>query len=163
MEKNFVELPKVQLVGIKIRTSYDNEINPLTGQIGPTIQRYWQEGIADKIPNRANPGRLFSVYTEYESDHTGAYTYFLGEEVTHIDEPLPDGLCAMELPLSNYTKFTTNPAPLPHVIIDAWYKIWQMSAEDLGGERRWIADFEIYDERAQNPLMAVVDIYIGLK
>lgn len=163
MEKNVVELPKAQLIGIKIRTSYDAEVNPLTGQIGPTIQRYWQEGIAEKIPNRANPGRLFAVYTEYESDHTGAYTYFLGEEVTEVGERVPEGLATMDLPVSKYTRFTTNPAPLPHVIIDAWYNIWQMNPEELGGERRWVADFEIYDDRAQNPLMAVVDIYIGLK
>lgn len=162
MEKTSVALPKVTLMGIKMRTSYETEVNPLTGKITPTVQRYFQEGIPDKILNRANPGRLFAVYTEYESDHTGAYTYFLGEEVTHVGDT-PEGLATLELPLGNYTKFTTNPAPLPHVIIDAWYNIWQMNADQLGGERKWVADFEVYDERAQNPLMAVVDIFIGLK
>ena len=51
----------------------------------------------------------------------------------------------------------------PNVVIDTWQKIWQMSDEELGGTRSYIADFEIYDERSYDPANAVVDIYIGLK
>lgn len=38
-----------------------------------------------------------------------------------------------------------------------------MSANDLGGERVYIADFEIYDQRAADPSNAIADIYIGIK
>lgn len=35
--------------------------------------------------------------------------------------------------------------------------------EQLGGERSYIADFEVYDERASDHLNVVLDIYIGIK
>jgi nucleotidyltransferase substrate binding protein (TIGR01987 family) len=44
-----------------------------------------------------------------------------------------------------------------------WQNIWKMNTADLGGKRAYIADFEVYDERSQNPEQAVLDIYIGIK
>lgn len=39
-----------------------------------------------------------------------------------------------------------------------------MDAAMLGGERAYIADFEIYDERSSDPPHnAIFDIYIGIK
>ena len=161
MEKQQLNVPETKLMGIQVRTHYQYELNPMTSKIAGCVQRYWQEGIADRLINRANPGRLFAVYTDYESDHTGGYTYFLGEEVSSFDD-LPEGLFTLTLPQGTYTRFTTMPAPLPHVIIDAWYTIWQMSPDELGGKRIFQSDFEVYDERAQNPLSAIVDIYVGV-
>ena len=62
---------------------------------------------------------------------------------------------------SEYQKFTTKTGPFPDVLIDAWEKIWKMDSLDFGGRRKYIADFEIYDERAVDPESAAVDIYIG--
>lgn len=162
VEKTEIVFAEIRLMGIQVKTHYQNELNPLTSKIAQTVQRYWQEGIANQLVGRINPGRTFAVYTDYSTDHTGEYTYFLGEEVVG-DRNVPDGLFTLMLSAGKYTRFTTQPAPLPHVIIDGWYNIWQMTAEEMGGERKFGADFEIYDERAQNPLAAVVDIYIGLK
>lgn len=162
MDKKQVRFSGALLMGIQVRTHYQSELSPLTSKIGPCIQRYWQERIADQLVNRKNPGRLFAVYTNYESDQAGGYTYFLGEEVSSVDN-VPEGFSAIKLPEGNYSLFTTQPAPLPHVILDAWYNIWQMTAEELGGMRRFHSDFEIYDERAANPMAAVVDIYVGIE
>jgi predicted transcriptional regulator YdeE len=162
MDKTQVSVSNTLLMGIQVRTHYQSELNPLTSKIGPCIQRYWQEGIANQLVNRVNPGRLFAVYTDYESDQTGGYTYFLGEEVSSIDN-IPEGLSTITLPYGTYTRFTTQPAPLPHVIIDAWYNIWQMTSEDIGGMRTFHSDFEIYDDRAANPMAAIVDIYVGIE
>ena len=65
--------------------------------------------------------------------------------------------------MQTYTKFTSDPDQMPKVVIDMWQKIWNMDAAMLGGERAYIADFEIYDERSSDPHNAVVDIYIGIK
>ena len=59
-------------------------------------------------------------------------------------------------------KFTTNPGSMPNVVIQAWQDIWKMSSSDFSGERSYIADFEIYDEKDSDSKNAVVDIYIGL-
>ncbi|BBJ31369.1 hypothetical protein RAS_04780 [Rickettsia asiatica] len=52
---------------------------------------------------------------------------------------------------------------MPKVVMDIWQKIWKMDAAMLEGERAYIADFEIYDERSSDLHNAVVDIYIGIK
>jgi len=52
---------------------------------------------------------------------------------------------------------------MPDVVREPWYKIWQMTPDELGGTRRYLADFEIYDERAQDHEKLVLDIYIGVK
>ena len=39
----------------------------------------------------------------------------------------------------------------------------EMSSNDFGGERTYVADFEIYDQRAVDPANTSLDIYIGIK
>ena len=36
-----------------------------------------------------------------------------------------------------------------------------MNKNDFGGKRKYVSDFEIYDERAANPNNTIIDIYIG--
>lgn len=161
MEKAHIQFPETKLMGIQVRTHYQSELNPMTSKIVPCVQRYWLEGIANQLVNRTYPGRLFAVYTDYESHQMGAYTYFLGEEVSSF-ETVPEGLSTLVLPKGSYTRFTTLAAPLPHGVVDAWYNITQMNAEDMGGDRRFHSDFEIYDERSANPMSAIVDVYVGV-
>jgi predicted transcriptional regulator YdeE len=162
MKKEIVILEEKKLVGITVRTSYQNEINPATAKISPCVRRYFQEELASKTPNVKNPQAILCAYTDYESDYTEGYTYFIGQEVTAIDA-LPEGLEALIIPSQTYVKFTTDPEPMPQVIINAWQKIWQMSPKDLGGMRSWKADFEVHDERAHNPQRTILDLYVGIE
>jgi predicted transcriptional regulator YdeE len=161
MLKSAVKLPEIKLIGITERTNLSQEMNPSTAKIGPTVQKYFQQGLAAKIPHRKNPGITFSIYTEYESDFTGNYTYFLGEEVTSLEQ-VPEGFKTLVIPAQAYTKFTTLPGPMPGVVIDAWQKIWSMTDQELAGKRAYCADFELYDERASDPHNVIVDLYIGI-
>ena len=68
----------------------------------------------------------------------------------------------MTIPASDYTKFTTEPGKIPEVVISAWKEIWAMNENDFDGKRKYIADFEIYDERAKDYGNAILDIYIGV-
>jgi predicted transcriptional regulator YdeE len=154
--------PETKLVGITGRTNNKQEANPATSRIAALMGQYWQQAIAMQIPHRKNPGITFAAYTEYESDYTGDYTYFIGEEVSLVAE-LPASLHAITIPAGRYAKCTTEPGPMPMVLVQAWHRIWQLSPEELGGERRYHTDFELYDHRALNPLMAVLDVMIGLK
>jgi len=52
---------------------------------------------------------------------------------------------------------------MPEVVREPWFKIWQMSEEDLGGKRLYKSDFEIYDERASDHQNIVLDIFIGIE
>jgi len=67
-----------------------------------------------------------------------------------------------KLILVGLTARTNEPGKMPDVVISAWQKIWAMKESDFGGKRKYISDFEIYDQRASNPNHAVIDIYIGI-
>lgn len=162
MNKNIEQLTEIKLIGITIRTSNHNEMNPSTAKIGPTMQKFYLENLPAKIPHRKNPGKIFAVYTNYESDEHGAYTYFLGEEVTSF-ENIEGQFETLTIPAQTYVKFTSMPGPIPAVVIDMWQKIWKMNTTDFNGQRTYIADFEIYDERSQDSNYAILDIYLGIK
>jgi predicted transcriptional regulator YdeE len=162
MEKEKLHRGELKLIGIQIRTNNLNESNPSSARIPQCVMKYYQEQVGDKIPHRKNPGTTIAAYTNYESDHTGDYTYFLGEEVDELDK-VPTGLSTITIPPQNYVKFTSGPAPMPEVCIKAWNKIWQMSPTELGNQRNYQADFEVYDERAADFHNTTLDIYVGLK
>lgn len=162
MKKTLIELPEMTLVGVAARTSNAAEMNPETAKIGATIQKFFGESLQEKILTKKNPERFFSVYHKYASDFRGDYTYFYGQEVTSLHD-LSTPLEAVVIPSQIYMKFTSDPGVMPHVVIDMWQKIWEMTPADLGSERAYQADFEIYDGRSLNPQSAVVDIYVGIK
>lgn len=162
MQSSYERLPTIQLIGITTRTNNRLEMDPATAKIGKTVAQYMEANLADKIPSRAKPGTTFCVYTDYESDYTGDYTYFIGEMVTSLTN-IPADFQPLEIAAHAYTKLTTTPGPMPHICIQAWQAIWQMTSRELGGNRSYIADFEVYDERAVDVEKTVLDIYIGIK
>ncbi len=161
MKKTNIEFKEIKLVGVLTRTCNASEMSPLKAKIGKTIERFLTL-YQDKIKNRKNPGKLFAVYTDYESDEKGEYTYFFGEEVTSFEQ-VEGGLYTFTIPVQSYTKFTTDSGKMPNVVIDAWKKIWKMTKPELDGLRSYVADFEIYDAKSEDPNNAIVDIYIGIK
>ena len=76
MHKIIEQLPEIKLVGITASTSNAAEMNPDTAKIGITMQKFFTEKVQDQIFNRKRPGKVFAVYTNYESDASGEYTYF---------------------------------------------------------------------------------------
>src|SRR3989338_10018558 len=82
MKNEKMHLNLLILAGTTIRTNNKNEMNPATGKIGPLVQQYWHNQIANKIQHRANPGLTYIAYTDYESDEHGEYTFLVGEAVS---------------------------------------------------------------------------------
>ena len=163
MKKMTQPLSEIKLVGITCRTNNAHlfEADPSTNKVAATVQKYFYDAFAEKIRHRKNPGTTYCVYTDYESDFTGEYTYFIGEEVCSTDD-VSDEFSTLIIPAKKYMKFTNGPAPMPAVCIDMWQKIWAMTPEELGGEREYFADFEIYDERSKDHTQVELDIYIGI-
>ncbi|MES2215249.1 MAG: GyrI-like domain-containing protein [Pseudomonadota bacterium] len=164
MQKISVTIPEIRLLGITARTNNTAlfEADPSTNVVASTVQKYFHSGLPALIPNRSKSDVTYCVYTEYESDFNGDFTYFIGEEVDSLDE-VPEGFTALTIPSQTYAKFTSDPGPMPAVCIDLWKDIWDMTSIELGGERGYIADFEVYDERASDHQNVVLDIYIGVK
>ena len=162
MHKSIITLPAKKLVGISARTNNANEMVG-KGVIGSMIGRFYAEQLGGKITSPlTNAGVVFSLFTDFESDHTGEYTYFVGEEVNSFASESGD-FKQIEVPAQKYVVFTTRTGPMPEIEIEAWQEIWQMKDEDFGGERSYLVDYVIYDEKAANPTDAVVNIYLGIK
>ena len=149
-----MELPSFYVIGIETRTT--NENNQCFVDIKNTWQKFFSENILEKIPNKVD-GTIYSVYTDYEGDHTQPYTYILGAKVNAIDS-IPEGMRAIEVPASQYKKFTAKGNLNENVVYEEWKKIWNTPLK-----RTYTTDFEILDERAKNPENAEVDIFISVE
>ena len=58
---------------------------------------------------------------------------------------------------------TTDRGPTAKVVPEAWARIWSLSKSQLGGDRAYKTDFELYGPEAANPQNAQVQIHVGLK
>lgn len=148
-----MDIQKFNIIGVSIRTTNENE------QSGKDIPALWDkfisEGIAEKIPNKINHS-IYSVYTDYEKDHTKPYTTILGCAVESLDL-IPEGMIGKVIETASYEKFIAKGNLNDGIVINEWIKIWN---SDL--DRSFTSDFEIYGEKAQNPENAEVDIFIAI-
>jgi predicted transcriptional regulator YdeE len=151
---NNVKIQPFKVIGISVRTTNENE------QAAKDIPVLWgkmmNENIINSIPNKID-NTIYSIYTDYEKDHTRPYTTVLGCKVENLDS-IPDGMVGYSFDGGDYLKFTTKGDLSKGLIINEWLKIWEM---DLG--RVFTADFEVYGEKAQDPSDAEVDILIAVK
>lgn len=147
------------VAGYLVRTNNAGEAGGKS-KIGPLWQRFMQENLAATIPNRTDAA-LTVVYSHYASDENGDYDYLLGARVISIDN-LPKKMVWRKAEPATYAVILTEKGPMPGVVQAAWASIWKMTANDLGGKRAFITDYEIYDQRSANPQSAQVEIHIGL-
>jgi hypothetical protein len=149
-----VKIEPFKVIGISVRTTNEN------GQAAKDIPALWEkmmnENILSSIPNKID-NTIYSIYTDYEKDHTKPYTTVLGCEVENLDD-IPEGMVGYFFDAGNYLKFTAKGDLSKDLVINEWINIWNM---DLG--RAFTADFEVYGEKAQNPSDAEVDIFIAVK
>jgi len=149
-----VNIQAFDIIGIAVRTT--NENGKSAEDIGALWQKFMSEGIADKIPNKVD-GSIFSIYTNYEGDHTQPYDTILGCKVTSLEE-IPEGMIAQSFGGGSYGKFVSKGDLNKGVVFGTWNEIWEQKLD-----RVFTADFEIYGERAQNPSDAEVDVLVALK
>ena len=135
--------------GLSIRTDNATEMNPDTGKIGPLWQTF------DKtVPvDYKNGERVYGVYSDYESDHTGKFTVLAG-----FDGPTyPENLDTVTIPQGKYLVFT-HQGEMPQIAIDAWTEIWQyFTNEAVEHQRLYTTDFEYYPNGNQ------IEVYIAVK
>ena len=162
MQKQIIEHPELILVGLKIRTSFQHELNPETSNIGPLVNRYMAENVAARIPNRKNPGIVLIGYANYASDEYGEYDFYYGEEVSN-DATIPEGLALLSIPAGKYLQLTPAAGKVPGIYINTWQDIWNMTRSNaLGGQRKYQIDFEKHDHRQYNPENVTFDVYLGV-
>ena len=155
-----VEETGFTVVGISIRTSNANEMSG-KGVIPQQWDRFMNEGLLGKIPNKVD-SNILAVYTDYESDANGAYTFMIGARVSSADD-IPVGMVAKKVPAGRYAVFISEKGFVGKVVPQTWSRIWAIPKSSPGGNRTYRADFEVYDQRAADPQNAEVDIYVGIK
>jgi len=160
MNPRAVEQEGFTVVGIAVRTS-NREQTTSARPIGKQWERLFKEGLLAAIPNKTD-GKIVAVYSEYATDKDGAYTYLLGARVRKV-ESVPEGMTAKNVPAGRYAVFTSERGPVEKVVVEMWRRVWETPKNALGGDRTYKADFEVYDQRAQNPADSVVDLYVAVR
>ena len=160
MSPRVVEEKEFSIIGIEVRTNNAQEKTD-KGAIGKQWGRFYQEGLLQKIPGKVD-STIYSVYTDYQSDRNGDYTYVIGAKVSNTSA-VPAGMVAKKVPAQKYAVITVANGPVQTVIAQAWQEIWSLDDKgQLGGKRAYKADFEAYDT-SQDPQNSHVDIYVGIK
>jgi predicted transcriptional regulator YdeE len=148
-----LELEDFEIVGISVRTTNQNR------QAEKDIELLWKRFYATDVMNKMD-GKisedLYCVYTDYESDFSGAYTTILGYQVKPGTLP-PPGLIRKVILRSAYEVFITE-GPLPSSLQQTWMNIWK---SDL--KRRYTADFDVYGPHSINPEKAIVRTFVSVE
>ena len=149
-----VKIQPFYFIGIGVQTT--NQHQQAATDIGLLWQRFMNELILDKIPNKTE-NAIYSLYTDYKSDYQDDYLAIIGCKVSSLDE-IPEGMIGKSFDGGNYMKMTSRGDLTKGFIVQEWQKIWEM---DL--DRAYTADFEIFTERSHNPNDAEVDFLVAVK
>lgn len=142
------------VIGISVRTT--NENGQGIKDIGELWRRFSSEEVLETIPNKVD-NTIYSIYTEYERDHTLPYTTIIGCKVRHLDE-IPEGMTGKRIEGGEYVQLSVRGDMQQGLVGNKWQEIW---GSDLN--RAYTADVEVYGEKAQNPVDAEVDFLIAVK
>lgn len=118
MNTYFVQKPKMTLAGVSIRTTNEVEMGP-DGGLSRLWETYFQSNIAGQM-DTVKPEYIYALYTDYESDASGAYTVVIGHEVAGERHLADSGIVSAAVPESKYMVFTTKKGPVFEVVSQAW-------------------------------------------
>lgn len=150
-----VHIDPFKIIGISSPTT--NADGQAVIDLGKLWNRFRAENLLTVIPNRlAND--IYTIYTDYMTDHRGAYTAIIGCRVNSLDN-IPPGLMGREFNGGQYRKFTAK-GKMPHVVVRQWQEIWN---EDKKLGRKYTADFELYGRKSVDPENAEVDIFVAVR
>ena len=142
-------LAEIPLIGIEARTN-----NTSITDIRELWQKFYANDIQDHTPNCIDT-RIFVLYSHYETSHTGDFNSLIGSPVSDLKN-IPQGMVGRLIPAQKYSVIRAEGA-LPNALIEAWKMIWRSDIK-----RTLKFDFELYDDRAQDPSNAEIDIFIAI-
>lgn len=137
--------------GLTVRTDNATEMTPEQGKIGLLWQRFDQT-----VPVDYRGGeRVYGVYSNYESDHTGEFDVLAGFDGSNLPEGVE--LKEIEINAGKYLVFT-HKGEMPQIAIDAWTEVWQyFTSEQTTHQRLFTTDFEYYPSDKQ------IEVHIAVK
>jgi predicted transcriptional regulator YdeE len=149
MELRFVSEKTIN--GLSVRTDNATEMDPNQGKIG----RLWQT-FDETVPvDYKNGERVYGVYSDYESDHTGKFTVLAGFDGSTF--PSNSNLKPITIPEANYLVFK-HKGEMPQIAIDAWTEVWNYFSQDkMPHQRLYSTDFEYYPNGNE------IEVHIAVK
>ena len=140
----------IDIKGFSVITNNHTEFSP-QGKI-PTLWQRFDNSIAVDYKGGE---RVYGVYFNYESDHSGDFSVLAGFDGDSVPEHLK--VEHITIPAGKYLVFSRQ-GEMPQITIDAWSDIWRYFTE--GGaeyERTFSIDFEHYVNGNH------IDVYIAIK
>jgi predicted transcriptional regulator YdeE len=144
VKHRIVAKPAFQVVGVPLRTS-----NSRGEEIGALFGRFFAENTLARIPDKLGDGAI-TLYTDYESDHTGLYTIVLGAIVSRT-EHVPPGMVTRTVPAQRYAAIESR-GDMPAALKATWFEVWR---SDL--PRSFGVDFDL--QRGSD----AVDVHVALR
>ncbi len=148
-----LEIEEFKVIGISVSTINKNRQSQ--NDIGNLWDKFMGQNLIEQIPNKLTH-EIYCIYTDYENDFNGRYTTIIGCKVNSF-ENIPNGLIALTIPTTKYQVYKSI-GKLPECVVMTWNNIWQSNID-----RKYIADFDVYGQKAQNPEHAEVDTYVSMK
>ena len=124
--------------------------------------RFFGEDIASKVPEKISHD-IICVYNEYQETQPGIYNvratagYKVAQKDT-IRDTVPKGMHVASVLEGPYQHFGAT-GKIPDCIAAKWADIWRSNSTL---NRAFVTDFEVYGEKAQDPLNAEMDIYLSV-
>ena len=158
-EPEIVTLTPITVIGLAIRTNNQIEATE-DGVILKLHEEFVKNNMSQKIDDKTDD-HIITVYTDYETDESGDYTYCIGHQVKD-PEDMPKDCEIFDLPGGKYLRYPTERGLLQDVLPQAWQDIWRKTQMGtLGVQRAFTADFE-YHNYDENLIEAQVDIYLSI-
>jgi predicted transcriptional regulator YdeE len=125
--------------GLSTRTSNRDEGDPSTARLPLLWGRFFGEDVQSSTPEQVPGTSVYGVYSEYESDASGAYTVTVGVSVTTP----AIGLSSATVLGGHYLVFDGH-GEMPQVVIDLWKSVWGYFESHREHTRAFQTDFERY-------------------
>ncbi|MDQ2840635.1 MAG: effector binding domain-containing protein [Acidobacteriota bacterium] len=146
------EVPAFTVTGLSIRTTNTQEMSGTNGKIGPLWNQFIHGG-AEVIPGAIEQGTIYAVYTNYESDETGAYDLILGRSVLP-GQQTPTNMKSIHVPAASYLVFPVASSS-PDAIKTAWSNIYAYFVHHANKRRAFTIDFEQHSSSGTRIFIAV--------
>jgi predicted transcriptional regulator YdeE len=137
------------VAGISARVSNDRP-----EAIGALWQQFYAQGIAAKISHKKSEN-IYSVYIDYEGDHTKPYTMVIGCEVSDAGS-LPAGLVRTTVPAATYAVIPAS-GKQPDAVIAAWQWVYHSALA-----RTYSGDFDLYVSRGSDAADLDVNLHVAI-
>ena len=145
---NINEIDKINVIGTSVRTKNSDEMNSSTAK----ISALWEKFYTELAPKLGQSSRVFGLYTNYESDHTGAFDVVACSDVIDAQD-----LEKFQINSGKYLVFN-GAGEMPQIVIDVWGEIWNyFSSESCEYKRAFTTDFELYKSETE------IEIYISVE